>query len=318
MQLLLVTASHISTRRVEDRLRALGHQALRLETDRFPGQLRLSMRGDGGLRIVDGDRAVELPLPEVLWYRRMSIATDLPPGTPPEVAAGVSEELRSFLYGLTLRARWVMDPKPRLVNAARKPRQLAEAAAAGLDVPATLCTSDSALARAWAKGLGRPIVTKVFSSFALHDQGQQKVVHTTALSAEQVAGIDGLEVCPAVFQELLPKVREYRVTVVGERVFTASLEAQAGLGAVDWRRDPEAPGRWRADTLPEAQTRGLLRLMDRLGLNYGAADFVQTPEGRCVFLEVNPAGEYLWLDTLFEGGISEAIADHLAGLTPRR
>ena len=70
--------------------------------------------------------------------------------------------------------------------------------------------------------------------------------------------------------------------------------------------------------LPENIKTKLLSLMDRLGLNYGAADVIVTPDERYVFLEVNPAGEFFWLDKLFEGQISEAIADVLLNPALRR
>jgi D-alanine-D-alanine ligase-like ATP-grasp enzyme len=62
----------------------------------------------------------------------------------------------------------------------------------------------------------------------------------------------------------------------------------------------------------------LLRLMDYFNLNYGAADFIVTPEGRHVFLEVNPAGEFFWLEHRPGLPISAAIADVLLGLAKRR
>jgi D-alanine-D-alanine ligase-like ATP-grasp enzyme len=58
--------------------------------------------------------------------------------------------------------------------------------------------------------------------------------------------------------------------------------------------------------------------MDALGLNYGALDFIVTPEGRHVFLEVNPAGEFMWLMRYPGLPIAEALADVLAGRVARR
>lgn len=62
----------------------------------------------------------------------------------------------------------------------------------------------------------------------------------------------------------------------------------------------------------------MLQLMDQLGLNYGAADLILTPENEDVFLEVNPVGEFFWLDKLSGGDIASAIADLLVGKGKRR
>jgi D-alanine-D-alanine ligase-like ATP-grasp enzyme len=46
-------------------------------------------------------------------------------------------------------------------------------------------------------------------------------------------------------------------------------------------------------------------------LNYGALDLILTPAGRHVFLEVNPVGEFFWLERCPGLPISAAIADLL-------
>ena len=53
---------------------------------------------------------------------------------------------------------------------------------------------------------------------------------------------------------------------------------------------------WRPYDLPPEAEAPLLALMDFYGLNYGAADFILTPDGRHVFLELNPSGEFFWLE----------------------
>ena len=58
--------------------------------------------------------------------------------------------------------------------------------------------------------------------------------------------------------------------------------------------------------------------MRRLGLLYGAIDLVETPDGRHVFLELNPSGEFFWLEQQPGLPISAALADILLGLAPRR
>jgi hypothetical protein len=49
------------------------------------------------------------------------------------------------------------------------------------------------------------------------------------------------------------------------------------------------------------------------GLVYGTIDLIVTPDNRYVFLELNSAGEYSWIEELTGLPISEAIADYLLG-----
>ncbi len=59
------------------------------------------------------------------------------------------------------------------------------------------------------------------------------------------------------------------------------------------------------------------RFMKAAGLLYGAIDFIMTPRGELVFLEVNPAGQYLWIEKLTGLPISAAIADWLCSAPNR-
>jgi D-alanine-D-alanine ligase-like ATP-grasp enzyme len=52
--------------------------------------------------------------------------------------------------------------------------------------------------------------------------------------------------------------------------------------------------------------------MAEFGLNYGAIDMIITPDGEYVFLEINPVGEFFWLEIFSPHfPISQAIAEIL-------
>jgi len=57
-----------------------------------------------------------------------------------------------------------------------------------------------------------------------------------------------------------------------------------------------AHARIEAVCLPPAVEAQLRQLMARLGLVYGAIDMRLTPDDRYVFLEINPAGQWLFVE----------------------
>jgi D-alanine-D-alanine ligase-like ATP-grasp enzyme len=63
--------------------------------------------------------------------------------------------------------------------------------------------------------------------------------------------------------------------------------------------------------LPREVEEKILAFMRAFGLFYGAFDFIVTPDGRCVFLEINPSGQYMWLECAADLGITAALADAL-------
>ncbi|HVF21774.1 MAG TPA: hypothetical protein VM941_01810, partial [Pyrinomonadaceae bacterium] len=161
-------------------------------------------------------------------------------------------------------------------------------------------------------------VTKMLSSFAIYDEGKELVVFTNPVKPEDLADLSGLSLCPATFQELVPKSLEIRVTVVGQRVMSASVNSQVSARAAhDWRRDGLRMVRnWEIYQLPLEFEEKILRLMDYFSLNYGAIDVILTPDGKHVFLELNPSGEFFWLERTPGLPISEAMADLLLGHAP--
>jgi hypothetical protein len=96
------------------------------------------------------------------------------------------------------------------------------------------------------------------------------------------------------------------VIVVEDDVFAAAIRS-----APEYRTDYR-PGigsaEFSAYELPDDVARALLELHRRLGLVYGASDFRVTPVGDHVFLEVNPAGEYLFASERTGQPVPQAIA----------
>jgi glutathione synthase/RimK-type ligase-like ATP-grasp enzyme len=314
---------------VENVARALterGARAVRLDTDRFPSEVRLAARYgvEGDERVTFGAGEYEFDLNEVgaVWHRRLSVAARLPREMDAQLRAASVGESRAALLGvLAGLTAFRVDPEASIRRAEQKPLQLRVARELGLEVPRTLVTNDPAAVRDFYAACDGRLVTKMLSSFAVYDrEGRESVVFTNPVGPEDLEDLTGLSLCPMTFQERVEKRLELRATVVGRSVFTASIDSQASERAAhDWRRDGVAlVGEWRPYTLPQEVEGRLLALMDYFGLNYGAADFILTPDGRHVFLEMNPSGEFFWLEHGPGLNISGALADVLLGLAPRR
>jgi glutathione synthase/RimK-type ligase-like ATP-grasp enzyme len=213
-----------------------------------------------------------------------------------------------------------MDHLRHIRHAENKQLQLQVARELRLDTPCTLTTNDPIAVRAFAKSCEGGMVTKMLSSFAIYDEGKELVVFTNPVKPEDLADLSGLSLCPATFQELLPKSLEIRVTVVGHRIMAAAVDSQVSARAAhDWRRDGlRMIQDWRPYQLPHEVEEKILRLMDYFSLNYGAIDIILTPDGRHMFLELNPCGEFFWLEHAPGLPISDAISDVLLGHSPRR
>jgi glutathione synthase/RimK-type ligase-like ATP-grasp enzyme len=104
---------------------------------------------------------------------------------------------------------------------------------------------------------------------------------------------DCVKVCPVFLQEEIARSADVRATFIGSRYFAADIKGDPSL--VDWR-DSNVVVSYTASSLGDDIQRMCRAMLDKLGLVYGAFDFVRTPEGELVFLEVNPTGEWAWLE----------------------
>ena len=118
-----------------------------------------------------------------------------------------------------------------------------------------------------------------------------------------------------------PRLQEYvdgpdlRVIAVGPALFAMEVDARATEHPEDCRRD-WARGRptARATELPAEVASGILGVMARLGLAYGAFDLRRRDrDGEHLFLEVNPAGQWLYVEEVTGQPITAAVAELLAG-----
>lgn len=205
-----------------------------------------------------------------------------------------------------LPIQWITAPAA-LQQAELKIRQLTVAAATGACVPRTLVTNDAANALAFAATVARVVVKPV--RYGLVTSDRPLVVWTTEVSP---ASLEALSGTPVILQERLEAVLHLRCVTVGERSFVAALEASA----TDWRADLANHERFvRADDqLAERVGQAAQRVATALEIGYSAQDWISTADGAVYFLEANPNGQWLFLDHLWAGGITGAIADVLEGL----
>lgn len=271
---LLVTKStdNQSVSLVADALDARGARVFRLDTDRFPTEVRLALhqpRGRSTLRT--GARELVLGEIDAVWYRRAAIAAALPADMEPQDRDAAIKESRATLLGMLESLDCFMMDRVSVVRAAEhKPRQLELACALGLDVPRTLTTNDPEAVRAFWDRCGGRVVVKALSSFAIYDEaGREQVVFTSSLAADDLAHLDQLALSPMTFQEHLDKAVELRVTLIGGRVFAAAVDSQAlERSRVDWRRAGNDLLRsWRPYDLPAEVSERLVRLVAQLGLS---------------------------------------------------
>lgn len=300
-------------------------ETYRFNTDLYPTGIQLSLaENNKKKRVVISGPEGELDLEDItgIWYRRVRLGDKIPEAMDPELRKASILEARTVFFGFLESVNtFILDRVSKIRIASHKQLQLQIAKKVGLEIPPTLTTNKPEEVREFFSTCKNGMITKMLSSFSVYEDDKEKVVFTNLVKEEDLQDLDGLSYCPMTFQENVLKKLELRITIVGNQVFAASLDSKASqLAQNDWRKDGLGLiDSWEAYSLPSGIETKLLQLMDYFGLNYGAVDMIVTPDNRHVFLEINPAGEFFWMELHNpKFPISRAIADVLLGEGLRR
>jgi glutathione synthase/RimK-type ligase-like ATP-grasp enzyme len=300
---------------VVGRLEARGREVCLLDLADFPARGELALTWADGepprYRAHTSRGTVDLAEARAGWWRRVCPFT-VEPTVKPRDRAFVESETTQAVMGMldALPCRWV---NPRLPDEAahHKPHQWAAAREAGLRLPRTLVTNRPEEARRFIEGAGAG--RTVFKAFLASTDDWRE---TRLVTPEDVDRLASVRYAPVIFQEYVEGV-DLRVTLVGASVFAAEIDARRTSYPVDMRM-AVGEADVRAVDLPGEVTAGLRRLMSRLGLVYGAVDMRRSASGEHFFLEVNPAGQWLFVEQRTGLPISQALADWLAALDEGR
>jgi hypothetical protein len=257
----------------------------------------LTWRPGQPLLLTDRDETVAVDAGTTAWWRRPGrVATgDLDP----DQADLAQAEGTAILQG-SLRAavgRWV-DPPPLVDASEDKLYQLHTAHGLGVAVPDTLVTSDPTAAGAFAAA--GPVVAKAVST------GLGIAPFTDTVAADL---LELVAACPVLLQRRVCATADLRVVTVGTEVLAWS-RPRVAAGPLDWRlADPAGRG---FRPCPEGAVAPLARrIAGRLALTFSVQDWLATADGP-VFLEVNPQGQWLFLDGA-DRLVVPALAGHLLG-----
>jgi glutathione synthase/RimK-type ligase-like ATP-grasp enzyme len=319
MILILTAPDDLHADRVERKLFGRRAPVFRFDPANFPATAEISVRFDAAgvsarLRTEDGE--LSLRSVRTIWYRR--------PGRPQaalrireaDTRRAVAEEAQVVLDDLwgALDCRWVPGPRPALAH--RKIAHLKLAAELGFELPTTLVTNrPDDLLELYRETRGHLVSKRAGYSF-LSTSDSPFCRYTEVVSPRDVGYAGALTLCPITLQAYVPKAVELRVTVVGTRAFAAEIASQSSNHSRhDWRRYDYSSVRYRRHALPADLERRCIELVRRLDLRFGAIDLVLTPDGDYTFLEINPNGQYLWIEHATGLPISEAVCDLLLETT---
>jgi glutathione synthase/RimK-type ligase-like ATP-grasp enzyme len=307
--LILTSELDFASDRVCRHLSKQGTSFLRLNREQLitlalcldPVQSELTCRNDGKVwHVGTGLKSI--------WWRQGTFDRNISDqGLAPEDQM-VRSQWPAFMRSMMIfaGARWVNHPAA-VYRAETKAVQLAVAARLGFRVPATLMTNDC-LAPV-ERRIGNDVALKSIDTFLVRDGSDQLFGYTTLMPWQAVANPE-LRLAPVTAQQALTDKKDLRVTIIGDHLWAVEVGRGGAPREGDWRLTPKKELSVRTIDLPHAEQQQCKDLLKELGLLYGAIDLIRAG-GETWFIEVNPTGEWGWLDGA-ERPIAGTIAEYLA------
>lgn len=299
---------------VVKRLQEANHPYIRLNTEDLPEKNVTTKIPEFSVVLEHQDKQIDLTKKVgAVWYRRPGKPFEFSDdeGTPSQGTIDYMEEQ----WGAWLQSlqsipgiSWINHPIANQKMEA-KIAQLRLAADIGFNVPKTIVTNKKEVVKDFYKEQNGSMVAKALSSPIIQERNQEEFVFTTDLN-NPPEDDESLKMCPTIFQEsMVPKI-DYRVTVVGDDVFPVKIIGEGDNKVpVDWRTEKENI-KFIEEDLPKRIEKLCREYVKKAGLTFGAIDLVKV-DNEFVFLEINPNGEWGWLQKPWGVPIAESISSLL-------
>jgi glutathione synthase/RimK-type ligase-like ATP-grasp enzyme len=236
---------------------------------------------------------------DVIWNRRVAAPVPLEDSCDfdkPVIVRESTSMLKAMMRQLGHPGtRWVND-FDSAIRAADKVLQLSVAKESGFEIPDTLLSNDPEVVHDFYARHNKRVIFKGFNPAGwVKSDGGSVIMKTSLLTDAVFDDKNSIKQCPGIFQALINKKFEVRVTVMGNSAVSARLDSQKSGACIDWRYDvdqSELP--ISMHKLPDDVEAKCIAVCKKLGLEFGCIDLIFNDKNEYVFLEVNQAGQFLW------------------------
>jgi hypothetical protein len=120
---------------------------------------------------------------------------------------------------------------------------------------------------------------------------------------------------PWFVEQLVEGKQDVTVVFVRGKIFAFQLERDFLDKSIDWRQFISPEQKWKSHEIPTSLRFAIDTYMKVLRLDYGRLDFLLDDNHRYWFCEVNPNGQFAWLDLDGDFGVLEAITQEISPAT---
>lgn len=285
-----------------------------------------SMLQTGGVSISDGprgarlsvrDQNIDVALSDISahWNRRRPLHLNhredsFAPDRPYLESCAITVSRSISLSG---DGGFSVNPATGILLGGDKFAQIRAAKAEGFYVPDTLISNDADMVNRFRQH-HRTVCAKSIRTINWLRDRRSYGAFTTVIAAGAPLPRESIELTPTIYQEVIPKTFEVRLTVFGNYYCCTKIDSQKSEEtSLDWRRDLSYLKNLTDIDIDEQLHTKAKGVLKRLGLRFGTFDLAYNEQHGWVFFEVNESGQFLWQESFSEGSaLLEPFARYLA------
>jgi glutathione synthase/RimK-type ligase-like ATP-grasp enzyme len=299
---------------------ARGINYIRLNVEDIPDNFRYSCDISGSLarvRFSVCDEEVAASDVRVVLFRhfRPSLLSSRSPET--TFADTFSNEQWHAAFRIlkeALQCVWIND-YDAIQAAYNRARQLEAARECGFSIPRTLITNDPVAASRFHDDHKEPLIIKALHHHSVEYDTKRYSMYARDIETSRTDALQGLVAAPCVIQQKIQKVGEVRVTIFGDKVYAVKLlPSSPALAQEDIHKGPLADVHKRPIVCAPSFEQRCHALVSMFKLRYAALDFLLASDGTEYFLEMNPDGDWCWLEPQTGLPLTSTMADYISRL----
>lgn len=288
---------------------------VRIDTDKIANKASLFSLtyDDNGPRIIIGKQTIRPQDINIIWYRRPEPIKIEFSETDSSITKFIAGEWAAAIDGFLShipQKLWVNYPSNCMI-ASYKPEQLSRAKSFGLSVPKTLITLNYEEANAFFQKCNSKIIAKPLCSGYIERKSPEidSVIYTNVVNEITLDDVSVFHNCPTFFQEMVPKIFDVRIIILDYHLHAVKMSTEGKESSIDIRYNNMDNVVYSNIRIPNNVKKSLVSLIKSYGLRFAAIDMAVTEDNKWFFFEINPNGQWAWLDIVGEAKIHKMFID---------
>lgn len=232
-----------------------------------------------------------------VWYRRPAPDKSLDRFLDDEGMRFLRSESKEWIKSITLALKdsfWVVAPWV-LYESRVKANQLLVAQSFGLSTPKSLITRDREVIKKFFDECTNGMIAKTLKTQYIESKRYGSTLSTQEISKNDLRDND-LFISPSIFQEKVTASYELRVVVIGRTIFAFMVIPKRKRKFLDIRAHGVENLEYTSVGISKDLSQKICKILDYFQLPFSSMDLLVDEFGKEYFIDLNPNGQWLWLE----------------------